>query len=218
MALGKIKCSYCKREFETENKYINRVLTGKRKAIYCSKECQILDLQNRKIIKCDYCGKEIEKIASTIGKYNFCSSSCSAKFNNPKRATIRNCEVCGMQLKTSQKKYCSKKCETFNKKKRIIEAWLKNEYDGMRGEYGLSSAIRNYLLEKVDFKCEQCGFSGINPSSNKTILEIHHVDGDYKNNRPENLKVLCPNCHAMSPSYRSNNKNGRKGRNKYSLK
>jgi len=80
------------------------------------------------------------------------------------------------------------------------------------GDYQLSTSIRRYLIEKANFKCEQCGFSGINPSSHRTVLEIHHIDGNYRNNRPDNLKVLCPNCHAMTPNYKANNKNGRKGR------
>jgi predicted HNH restriction endonuclease len=38
--------------------------------------------------------------------------------------------------------------------------------------------------------CEKCGYS------NEKILQIHHVDRDRNNNRAENLKLLCPNCHS----------------------
>ena len=27
------------------------------------------------------------------------------------------------------------------------------------------------------------------------ILEVHHIDGDRSNNEPENLRIICPNCH-----------------------
>lgn len=41
-------------------------------------------------------------------------------------------------------------------------------------------------------------------------LDIHHIDGDFKNDKKENLKLLCKNCHAQTETYGSkNNGNGR---------
>ncbi|KPC64874.1 HNH endonuclease signature motif containing protein [Streptomyces chattanoogensis] len=37
-------------------------------------------------------------------------------------------------------------------------------------------------------------------------LEVDHVDGDWRNNRIENLRLLCPNCHSTTDSYRGRNK------------
>jgi hypothetical protein len=34
-------------------------------------------------------------------------------------------------------------------------------------------------------------------------LEVHHVDGDKKNNARENLQVLCPNHHSVTPNFRN---------------
>jgi hypothetical protein len=36
-------------------------------------------------------------------------------------------------------------------------------------------------------------------------LELDHIDGDRTNNRIENLRLLCPNCHALTPTYRGRN-------------
>ena len=37
-------------------------------------------------------------------------------------------------------------------------------------------------------------------------LELHHVDGDRKNNTIHNLELLCPNCHSLTSTYRGKNK------------
>ena len=48
--------------------------------------------------------------------------------------------------------------------------------------------------------CEQCGLTSW---QGKAIpLEIHHVNGINTDNRIENLKLLCPNCHALTNNYR----------------
>ena len=36
------------------------------------------------------------------------------------------------------------------------------------------------------------------------------IDGDNKNNKKENLKLLCPNCHSLTPTWRGRNKNSGK--------
>jgi len=43
------------------------------------------------------------------------------------------------------------------------------------------------MLKKADYKCEICGWGEINPFTGKVPLEIHHIDGNYKNNVEENL-------------------------------
>jgi len=37
-------------------------------------------------------------------------------------------------------------------------------------------------------------------------LELDHVDGDRQNNELSNLRLVCPNCHALTPTYRGRNK------------
>jgi hypothetical protein len=36
-------------------------------------------------------------------------------------------------------------------------------------------------------------------------LELDHIDGDRRNSDPSNLRLLCPNCHALTPTYRGRN-------------
>jgi hypothetical protein len=37
-------------------------------------------------------------------------------------------------------------------------------------------------------------------------VEVEHIDGDWQNNNPENLILLCPNCHSLTPTYRGLNR------------
>ena len=69
---------------------------------------------------------------------------------------------------------------------------------------------RLFLLTQAEHRCSQCGFSN-RRSCGSPILEIDHVDGNHKNDSLDNLRVLCPNCHAMTPRYRNwNNKENKK--------
>ena len=71
------------------------------------------------------------------------------------------------------------------------------------------------LFEKYNNKCARCGWGEINLWTGNVPLEVHHVDGDYKNNEESNLELLCPNCHSLTETYKSLNTNGRDGRKKY---
>lgn len=53
-------------------------------------------------------------------------------------------------------------------------------------------------------KCEKCGL--IHWKGKEISLELHHKDGNTRNNKLENLEILCPNCHAQTDNYRSKRK------------
>lgn len=68
---------------------------------------------------------------------------------------------------------------------------------------------RDYLLRKSNYRCSRCGFNEAR-SCGTSILEIDHIDGNHQNNEFSNLRVLCPNCHALTPKYRNWNNKGNK--------
>lgn len=53
-------------------------------------------------------------------------------------------------------------------------------------------------------KCEWCGLAEWRDQP--ISLELDHIDGDVLNNLVENLRILCPNCHAQTSTYRGRNK------------
>ena len=126
----------------------------------------------------------------------------------------KKCLYCGKELRQDQRhnRYCSIECATKARTDNKIAAWLSGEDDGIRGANQLSSTIRNYLLEKAGYKCQKCGWGEINPTTQKVPLDIHHKDGNYMNNTENNLEVLCPNCHSLTPNYKALNSSGRENR------
>jgi len=109
-------------------------------------------------------------------------------------------------------KYCSIYCQQDFQYNQKVKQWLNGEISGtIKG--GHASFIRRYLFEKYNNKCSKCGWSEINPYtiSEFPALEVEHIDGHSDNNDPENVTLLCPNCQALTPTYKGANKgNGRR--------
>lgn len=72
-------------------------------------------------------------------------------------------------------------------------------------EYSSNKLRKRLINEGIkEHKCECCGLSEW--LGDPIPLELDHIDGDHYNNTLENLKILCPNCHAKTPTYRGKNK------------
>ena len=52
-------------------------------------------------------------------------------------------------------------------------------------------------------KCEVCSIT--HWLGNPAPLELDHINGDNMDHRIENLRILCPNCHALTPTHRGKN-------------
>lgn len=130
---------------------------------------------------------------------------------------MSNCLNCNTKLKSTQVKYCCLKCQQEYQYKQYILRWKAGKETGKKGEYQMSGHVRRYLLEKYNNKCCLCGWSEVNKFSGTIPLEIDHIDGNYNNNSEANLRLLCPNCHSLTQTYKGANKGkGRKERAKYS--
>jgi len=67
----------------------------------------------------------------------------------------------------------------------------------------LQKAVKEYLNFK--YECSCCKITEWNFKPVK--LEIDHINGDNTDNRPENLRYLCPNCHSQTETYKGRNIN-----------
>lgn len=69
--------------------------------------------------------------------------------------------------------------------------------------YKLKSRLfRKKLKQK---KCEICGWAE-RSKDGRIPLELDHVNGNSKDNRLKNLRILCPNCHSLQPTHRGRNR------------
>jgi hypothetical protein len=110
-------------------------------------------------------------------------------------------------------KYCSNLCQKEFEYNEKVKNWLSGNEPGWTGKAAyLKLFVRKWLFETRGAKCEECGWDKKHPIDGKELVEIDHIDGDAHNCTPSNLKILCPNCHSMTPNHRARNKNSSRKR------
>ncbi len=82
---------------------------------------------------------------------------------------------------------------------RPIEDYLENK------AYIRSSKLRERLIREGYFERQCSSCRGKIWLGKAMPLELDHINGDPVNNGLENLRLLCPNCHALTPTYRGRN-------------
>lgn len=114
--------------------------------------------------------------------------------------------VCSNLVRRAVDIYCCKTCQHDSEYEIFIEAWLAGERSGSRAEVCVSKHVRRWVKKQHGERCVLCGWALVNVHTGKIPLHLDHVDGDWKNNRPENLRLLCPNCHALTATYGARNR------------
>ena len=169
---------------------------------------------------CQYCDNIIEiKAGRRIYDEKlkqFCSRSCAVSFYNskkPKRlAKIKFCKYCGNQMKGSNF-YCSIEChnKAMELKDNAKDKYIEENYNNCADK-----TLKKYLIKHRGHRCEKCGITTW--LDQPAPIELHHMDGNSRDNRLDNLQLLCCNCHSLEPTSKGGNLgNGRRYRylNKY---
>lgn len=85
----------------------------------------------------------------------------------------------------------------FGKTYALVDALVENS------PYKSSTSLKRRLF-KEGIKTKQCEKCGITKWNDEEItLELEHINGINTDNRIENLKILCPNCHSQTSTFRN---------------
>jgi hypothetical protein len=152
----------------------------------------------------DKCNKEFFK------KQKYCSLSCAAIVNNRlyKKRNItsvwaehfseRSCCYCNISFVptsyTVSGKFCSLRCNKDHQKYVVTKEKFIN---GMIRDPDI---LKRCLSEAQGYTCIECKLS--DEWNEKPLrLQLDHIDGNPDNNFPENLRLLCPNCHSQTETF-----------------
>ena len=124
---------------------------------------------------------------------------------NPKKPRIP-CMVCGGEPAKSFYKYCSNICQQKYQQNVYITEWKAGKITGLQTTGVVTKAIKRYLRDKFQDRCCLCGWSKINLKTGKVPLVADHIDGNWRNNEEGNLRLICPNCDALLPTFSNLNK------------
>lgn len=144
------------------------------------------------------CGKPV---FSKDAKTRYCSLKC-AQARNIKHRAQRPCLSCTKPVPLKKQKFCSFACQQnyqFHVRVLALE-------QGTYHTYNCNGFIRRYLIWKLGEKCSRCGWNERHPKTGRVPVEVEHIDGNWKNNKPENLTLLCPNCHSLTNTFRGLNR------------
>ncbi len=127
--------------------------------------------------------------------------------------SFKTCINCGTVKRSNGKKYCGLSCQHQFQYKEKVRKWLAGEIDGQRGKTATCSWIKRYIIETRGRLCECCKLSMW--MEKEIPLDLEHSDGNFLNNKIDNLKLLCLNCHGQTDTYKSKNRKKGRPRAKY---
>ena len=148
---------------------------------------------------CNQCGKKYK--ARTVIRL-YCSMACYYK-KARKGQRVSACLVCKKPIihpKGDNRKYCSNRCQGIHGFEKKVEKTLQNE----RLDYHHGQTSRKIAFAIFGKECSICDTKTWMGQEVPLILD--HVDGNADNWSLKNLRLICPNCDAQTPTYTGRNR------------
>ena len=141
-----------------------------------------------------------EEIISACACSNFMSEAC-VKTGLHKNTFIRRAKSLGVYAPASQTDISKKGGAAFkNNNGYLLEDILAGKYP----QYPTSHLSKRLVKEGyLTYECSICGIKTWN--GEKISLELDHINGIRHDHRLDNLRLLCPNCHSQTPTFKSKN-------------
>lgn len=134
-------------------------------------------------MNCTECNKEL-----TGKQSKFCSVKCKKKYF----VKEHNCEYCDTLCRN---RFCNQTCKAKQNRKLQVENGTAKH-----------RTYKLYLIDVYGEKCMECGWCERNTYTGNIPIELEHIDGNNSNNDLTNLKLLCPNHHSLTPTYKGANR------------
>lgn len=152
----------------------------------------------KEFLRTNYTEKEFRKAIKESFSYRQALSKLQLKEAGGNYRTIKE-KIQNLDIDTSHFKGKAWSKGRKFKPKRHLSDYLSNKFPIQ------SYKLKKRLLKEKIFKktCHNCNLSEW--LENPIPLELDHIDGNYQNNNLSNLRLLCPNCHALTPTYRAKN-------------
>lgn len=206
-----LSCSTCYKKYIKTKHYIKSKIDYGVTKNYCSVECSnTKDKSKYTSFNCTNCETPNTRLFSSLmDGNNFCNHSCAATYNNTNRnrktnrkLRYRTCKQCNCTYR-GKTSFCSKVC--------ILNCFKDQRKNKVLSGTATPKMIKQFLIETNGHKCSKCHLSEWNCIP--IPIELDHIDGNSENNALSNCCLLCPNCHAQTPTYKGKNiGNGRYNR------
>ena len=171
---------------------------------------------------CSKCGKKFNIHQNINGESrNLCNRKycleCSPfnahntkKIHLPKKDMKGLCDFCNKEYVKQyiNQRFCSRECMGFYLKQQKIEMFLAGK---LTDKNVRKKSIREYLLKRQSDMCSICKAPPVH-NNKPLVFVVDHIDGNFNNNNPDNIRAICPNCNSQTDTFAGKNVGANKER------